>query len=309
MEKPLFSIVIPAYNEEEYLGQTLESLKKQNYSKQFEIIVVDNGSTDKTAEVARKYGAKIIYEPKRGIAFARQAGFSAAKGKIVCSTDADTLLPKNWLSSIEKIFAKSPKIVGVAGHIDFYDWGWWFRLLAFPYSLFFFYLTNLYSGANFAVLKSSFEKIGGFDLRYAAGEDTNLCQRLKKVGQVYRNPFLIVKTSARRYQKLGILGGLWSYLYSYFLSKIKPKGNQASFKSGSELTGKSLLQKSFEYLILIMLAFFSLVGILFKVNPVKAQTLKRESKTIFKKIQKISHKPFPYFKEKVRNTLPEIKNY
>ena len=76
------SIVIPAYNEERYLGCCLQVLRAPSYpASRFEIIVVDNGSSDGTAEIARRSGERVISEPRKGVAYARQTGFEAARGK------------------------------------------------------------------------------------------------------------------------------------------------------------------------------------------------------------------------------------
>src|SRR5512143_1531574 len=94
------SVVIPAYNEEKYLPRTLESLKKLD-RKPDEIVVVDGGSTDKTASIAREHGATVITVAHRGIGFARDKGLMKATGDIVAYTDADTVVPHDWLTKIE----------------------------------------------------------------------------------------------------------------------------------------------------------------------------------------------------------------
>jgi len=112
------SVVIPAYNEERYLRRTIRSLKNQTL-KANEIIVVDNGSTDKTKEVAESLGAKVIIEKRKGVGFARRAGFEKALYDIIVTTDADTIFPKNWLSRIEKTFAENPRVIAVGGPYQF----------------------------------------------------------------------------------------------------------------------------------------------------------------------------------------------
>jgi len=88
---PIISVIIPAANEEKTLPFCLASLKKQTFSN-FEVIVIDNNSTDKTAAVAQKFGAKVVSEKKQGIIYARERGFQEAKGEIIARTDADTHL-------------------------------------------------------------------------------------------------------------------------------------------------------------------------------------------------------------------------
>ena len=113
-------MIIPAFNEEKYLPQCLTSLKGQSYSP-LEVIVIDNNSTDQTAEIAKKFGAKVVFEKKQGTAHARDAGFKAAQGEIIARTDADTILPSDWLLTIIKNFEKNPAIIGITGSIRFYD--------------------------------------------------------------------------------------------------------------------------------------------------------------------------------------------
>ncbi|MBI3255845.1 MAG: glycosyltransferase [Candidatus Andersenbacteria bacterium] len=100
----MISIVIPAYNEAQAISKTLASLVAQDFSGEFEVIVVDNNSSDGTAQVAKafqdKLNLKVIHEPHQGRGAARAAGFAAAQSRIICSTDADTIVPSNWLTEI-----------------------------------------------------------------------------------------------------------------------------------------------------------------------------------------------------------------
>jgi glycosyltransferase involved in cell wall biosynthesis len=117
-----FSVVIPAYNEERYLPRCLESLRAQNYpAKEFEIIVVDNASTDATPDIARRFGARVVYESAKGIAHARQRGFEAAQGEFIANTDADTAVPNNWLSRMAWHFGQEPHLGGVYGPVYWFD--------------------------------------------------------------------------------------------------------------------------------------------------------------------------------------------
>lgn len=101
--RPLISVIVPAYNEEKYIRACLDSLTNQDLPKRFfEIIVVDNNSTDKTKEIIKKFPVKYTFEEKRNVVAAKQRGVKIAKGKIIASADADTFYPKSWLSDIKK---------------------------------------------------------------------------------------------------------------------------------------------------------------------------------------------------------------
>src|SRR6478609_6998137 len=102
---PMISIIIPAHNEEAYLGQTLEGLQDQIYPN-YEIIVVANGCTDRTAEIARDRCHRLINVPERGLSRARNLGAEAARGDILVFLDADTVLDKDALDTIATRFTR-----------------------------------------------------------------------------------------------------------------------------------------------------------------------------------------------------------
>ncbi|MBI1952466.1 glycosyltransferase family 2 protein [Candidatus Saccharibacteria bacterium] len=120
-KKPLtLSIIIPVYNEEDYIGACLDSVANQTI-KPLEVIVVDNNSTDRTVEIARSYKfVKIIHEKKQGVFFAARTGFDIASGDIICRIDADTVLPAKWLARVldnleDGVFAAT------TGPVSYYD--------------------------------------------------------------------------------------------------------------------------------------------------------------------------------------------
>lgn len=125
---PRFTIVIPAYNEADFIGSCLDSLRQQDFAAPFEIIVIDNNSTDRTAEVARSRGATIVHESRAGVCSARQRGTELARGEIVVSTDADTVFAPGWLTRIDAAFREKPARVAVAGPCQFVDPPWWARI-------------------------------------------------------------------------------------------------------------------------------------------------------------------------------------
>jgi glycosyltransferase involved in cell wall biosynthesis len=114
------SVVIPVYNDAELLQRCLDALAKQSRPAD-EIVVVDNGSTDASAAVARRAGARVVTEPLRGIAPATAAGFDAARGDLLARLDADSVPPVDWLQHIEARFESSPELSALTGSADFID--------------------------------------------------------------------------------------------------------------------------------------------------------------------------------------------
>src|ERR1035437_5009908 len=111
----LITVVVAAYNEEKDLPKCLTAITTQDFPKDdYEIIVVDNNSTDKTAEIAKGFGARVITESKQGNTFAVKKGMDSASGEIIANTDADTVVFPDWLATIKKIF-EDPKVVAATG--------------------------------------------------------------------------------------------------------------------------------------------------------------------------------------------------
>lgn len=112
------SIVIPAYNAQSSLKECLEALQVQADLPphlQIETIVVDNGSSDGTAQVAAQYGVKLIHEPRKGASHARNAGIKAAQGEILCFTDADCAPLSNWIYQLTRPLLENPELIGGKG--------------------------------------------------------------------------------------------------------------------------------------------------------------------------------------------------
>ena len=202
------SIVIPALNEEKLLPECLASLGNQDYGGEYEIIVADNGSTDDTAGIARKFGAKVVSCPERkGVFYARQAGADAACGEIIAQADADTVYPRDWLQRIADQFASHPEAVAVSGRFIYGNSPWWAK---FEYLLrhsvnrltaALFARPLVVSGATFAFYRRAFLLVNGYrGLSYSA-DQYGICARLSKAGKVLYDENLFVLTSARSVQK------------------------------------------------------------------------------------------------------------
>lgn len=219
----MISIVIPAYNEARTIGKVLQSLSEQILNEPFEVIVVDNNSTDGTADVAMQYThglhVRTIKETKRGRGAARAAGFASAKGEIICSTDADTYLPKNWLDAITSPL-KGEQYVATAGTCKIEDckpftnsfFNWFQPTFMAVYQLLFGHV--FLSGFSFAIKKTAYQASGGFTTDLNALEDNDLGFKVHKIGKIKFVNNCPVTTSGRRFEK-SLIGGLFSYVMPF----------------------------------------------------------------------------------------------
>lgn len=200
------SVVITAYNEEKYLPKCLEAILDQNFPKDnYEIVVVDNNSTDKTAEIAKGYGARVVREEKQGNTFALKKGLEEAEGEIIASTDSDTLVLPGWLLEIDKAF-KDEKIVGATGPVKLRAKNKFFSFISeffYKYFLLFNFLIGKphFSGFNFAVRKKTLMAIGGIDERFTMSPDVDLGIRINKKGKIVFLDKMTVLTSVRRWKE------------------------------------------------------------------------------------------------------------
>lgn len=195
---PSVSVVIPAFNEEKYLQTCLTSIAKQKY-KPLEIIVVDNNSTDKTKEIALSFKTKVVTAKKQGIIPTRNTGFDAAKGELIVRTDADTVVPPDWIERIVADF-KNPDIVAVTGPARFgKSLNPQVTTAVFSLNKLFFNNEGLY-GPNMSLRKNIWLKVRDNVCSNEADihEDLDLSIHVSQYGKVYYDSKLVVLTSARR---------------------------------------------------------------------------------------------------------------
>ncbi len=225
------SIVIPAYNEEKYIGRCLQSVLAQIETlggrRNIEVIVVNNASVDATAEIAGEFaGVLVVEESERGLTKARQAGFDASTGELIANVDADSKLPAGWIEKVFSEFEKNEKLVALSGPFIYnhssrlsalFVW-FWYRVGQATHFVNQYILKNgaMLQGGNFILRRSALEKIGGYNTSIDFwGEDTDIARRISKVGRVKFTFKLPMITSPRRFRKDGFLVAAWKYLINY----------------------------------------------------------------------------------------------
>ncbi|MGA8833891.1 MAG: mycofactocin biosynthesis glycosyltransferase MftF [Desulfomonilaceae bacterium] len=187
------SIVIPVYNRADDIRSCLESLLALDYpTSQFEIIVVDDKSSDKTANVVKSYGVKLIVQPKNlGQSAARNEGVLASKGEIIAFIDSDCIAGPCWLSELVPYF-EDPRNALVGGYVDSYYRETWldrYEEANSPLNMGQKFIMGFGSQSDFyvptcnmLVRRDAYLKVGGLDETMRVGEDVDFCWRLKENG-------------------------------------------------------------------------------------------------------------------------------
>ena len=204
------SIIIPAYNEEKLLPETLSRIRlsMERLANECELIVVDNESTDQTRRIAESFGAIVITESIKNIGAIRNTGAKTANGGVFIFFDADTFIPLNLLTVIDEKM-RDPKCFGGAVEVDYGDFErWWLRFMKSAWK-FWGPVFNMKQGAAQFFKRPVFEKIGGYDERIFLGEDIDIYWRLTKYAKqndgtlsFIENPKVV--TSPRRFDKMSL---------------------------------------------------------------------------------------------------------
>jgi len=240
--KYFFSFIIPTLNEEKFLPKLLTDLKNQK-EKNFEVIIVDGASVDKTQAIAKKnWGMSINFfeVEKRNVSFQRNFGAEKADGEYLIFLDADCRIYKNFTQKLEKIINKKKGLIFIPSltpekkspQID----------LIFKLTNFFIDISQslpkpFSAGGSLIIDKNFFKKIGGFDEKAYLAEDHNLIYKASFWGVRARFlPQIKVKFSLRRLKKEGELKLLYKYLYAavYFLTKGKVNKKIFSYSMGGQ---------------------------------------------------------------------------
>ena len=222
------SIIVPAYNEEVLIGTCISSILDSIHATHCdaEVIISNNASTDRTEEIARSYGeVHVVNETRKGITYARQAGFDASTGDLIANIDADTKMSPEWIRTVMSAFKKDPHLVAMSGPYIYYDLSLFQRtLVALFYQLaYILHFINtllgkgaMLQGGNYVVTRDALQKIGGFDTSISFyGEDTDIAKRISSQGTVLWSFKLSLQTSGRRLKEEGLVRMSWKYAMNH----------------------------------------------------------------------------------------------
>ena len=208
----VISFVVPAHNEEAYIGDTLRILRAsaEELGEPFEVIVVDDASTDRTAELARATGAIVHAVDRRQIAAVRNAGAGVARGDVLIFVDADTHVNAETMRQTMRALAGGA--VGGGARFRFESGPRWSHALGAIVGLLMQRLSWA-AGCYVFARRADFEAVGGFDERYFATEEIVLSRALKRRGRMTIVPEPVV-TSGRKAHLHGA-GELWRLTFSF----------------------------------------------------------------------------------------------
>jgi glycosyltransferase involved in cell wall biosynthesis len=210
----VISFIVPAYNEELELPGVLAAIRASCGAQPYEIIVVDDASTDATREIAARAGAKVVSINRRQIAAARNAGARCAQGEYLFFVDADTRINRTHITeaiaALEGGYAGGSARVVIDGIIPL-----WSYILLQVFCMVYFGL-NLGAGAFLFASRRNFDTISGFDERYFVGEEVYFSLALRKLGRfkVLREPVVTSGRKLRIYPARQILGSLFVVIVS-----------------------------------------------------------------------------------------------
>ncbi|MBN1865935.1 glycosyltransferase [Candidatus Sumerlaeota bacterium] len=188
MDRPYFSIVIPARDEAAHISHCLTSVQANSHADvPFEVIVVDDSSTDRTAEIAREHGATVLSNTHRAggsISRSRNMGAAVSQGDVIVFLDADMTVPPDWLARAKEYFDQGFKgllhfPMTVPGHAHWVGRVWESRHQKTPPAV---ESTVNISSANMLISRAVFDEVGGFDERLRAAEDKDLALRVSRAG-------------------------------------------------------------------------------------------------------------------------------
>lgn len=236
---PQYAIIIPAYNEQDQLARTLPMIVQAMAESGCagELIVVDNNSTDATADVARQYGATVVFEPVNQIARARNAGARAAKSDALIFVDADTT-PAGDLVRQAVTLMLEDRAIGGGGIVEMDTPVPWTVRLVLGFWNTVSRVFRLSAGCFFFCQRDAFNEAGGFPETVYASEEIWLGRRLRKLGRQRGKPMTIlreptVKTSARKTDQTFRVAGMM-LLFVVFPFAVRWRGLCGYWYKGKE---------------------------------------------------------------------------
>lgn len=223
------SFVIPAHNEEANIPECIRSIQAEivRTGADAEIIVANNASTDstKTAALACGSGVIVVDEERKGIVWARKAGYDHSTGELIANIDADNRLPKGWLDTVLHTF-RNEHVYALSGPLIYYDLPLYMRAATRSFLIGgyiinainrLFGMGSMLQGGNFILRRTALEAIGGFDTSISFyGEDTDIGKRVSKIGTVVWTFKLPIYSSGRRVREEGLLRTGLTYAINFF---------------------------------------------------------------------------------------------
>ncbi len=286
------SVIIPTLNEEGTIRECLESIKNQKTDLEFETIVCDGRSEDRTAEIAKEY-ATVIESDIRSVGIQRNRGAAASTGKYLLFLDADTILPGNYLEKVNEKWTSYPALHAFSASFRFIESGKKLAVSEKIVNSYFLFRSNLgvatLPGFNINIKRSIFDTIGGF--KDVPLEDVDLSISLSRYGRTRYFSDFYVFTSARRLEEMGILGTVRYYLevdlvrknweYKNFLRYNDYVACRKRYQTLPELTaGYKLNGALHEYIIKKVEGTFKPENLKAKVKERLVEDITRVSKSI-----------------------------
>ncbi|WP_297367136.1 glycosyltransferase family 2 protein [Acidocella sp.] len=235
------SFVVPAYNEQALLPRSLRAIRDEiervglKLGEQAEIIVVNNASTDNTRAVAEAVeGVRVVDEPRKGLVQARWCGFEHSTGELIANIDADTVVPRGWLTEVLRQFERGQTLVALSGPYVYYGVpakvnmvvAAYYRVawLAYMFNHYVLNVGAMLQGGNFIVKRAAMLKLGNPDHRFSFyGEDTDMANRLSKVGRVKFTFRLPAESSGRRLVGEGVFTIGLRYTMNFFWATFRKR--------------------------------------------------------------------------------------
>ena len=204
------SFIVPAWNEAGLIGATLDAIHAvaRALDEPYEIVVADDGSTDETAEIAERHGARVVKVAHRQIAATRNSGARDAKGEFFIFVDADTIVNATVVGAALQALRTGAVGGGAAVGLD-EDVPWYAKVMM-PMFATAFRTLGLAAGCFVFCTRSAFEAVGGFDETYFGGEEIIFSRAMKRLGRfvVLRRT---VRTSGRKLRTHSVIE-MWSFM-------------------------------------------------------------------------------------------------